>query len=195
MNENNKKENVNFLLPEKMKNKKFNNSTISPKKMIVKNDIKNKKGVFQIKKKSIGLFKDVLNYKIIKCKHSSPKEKLKTTRLNGIKLFRKNLSNDSNYIKTKNQKSSQKNSINNSIVNKDVILKVKEEENNNKIMEENKKINNKSKIIINHKKISLDTNNINNNKIMDNSSSTIFQSQRDKQIKINKIKYSKNKRN
>ena len=141
MNENNKKENDDFLLPEKIKNKKFNSSIISPKKIISKNNIKNKKGVFQIQKKPNALFQNIFNSKIIKCENS-PEKKLRTNEIYSLKLFQKNLSNNSNYIKTKKQKKSQKYSNNSSIVNKDNILNLKEEEiNNDKINEGNKKIN------------------------------------------------------
>ena len=50
MNENNKKEKDGLIIEDKINNKKFNSSIISPKKEINKNNIRNRTGVLQIKK-------------------------------------------------------------------------------------------------------------------------------------------------
>ena len=190
MNENNKKEKDEFLIPEKLKNKKFNSSIISPKKVNNKNSIRNKKGVFQIQKRPNIISEGDKNSKNLKIEHASPEQKLKTSELYNLKSFQKNLSNNPNQIKIQKQKKFQK-SNNSSTVNNHNML----EENDNKNKEENKKINiNKNKIIVNPKKLSPDDKNY-NNKIEINNSSNASHSQKSKKIKINTLNNSKNNRN
>ena len=190
MNDNIKKEKDDLLIPEKIKNKKFNSSIISPKKVNNKNSIRNKKGVFQIQKRPNILSESDKNSKNIKNEHTSPDQRLKTSELYNLKSFQKNLSNNANQIKIQKQKKFQK-SNNSSTVNNHNIL----EETDNKNKEENKKIIiNKNKIIVNPKKLSPDDKNY-NNKIEINNSSNVSHSQKSKKIKINTLNNSKNNRN
>ena len=105
MNENNKKEKDELLIPDKIKNKKFNSSIISPKKEINKNTIKTKKGVFQIQKRPNLLLEENYHPKSPKFELNSPELKIKTTDLNNLKLFQKA---NHNQIKAQNQKKYQK---------------------------------------------------------------------------------------
>ena len=104
MYENNKKEKDEILNPDKIKNKKFNSSIISPKKVVTKNSIKIKKGVYQIQKRPKIIIEDDNNTKNIKIGHNSPDIKSKTNEINALKEYQKNITNQSNQIKIQKQK-------------------------------------------------------------------------------------------
>ena len=191
MNENNKKEKDDPLNLDKIKTKKFNSSIISPKKVIAKNSIKTKKGVFHIQKRTKILLEEDNYTQNIKFGYNSPDLKIKSNDLNNLKEYQKNLSNNSNQIKSQKQKKFQKYLNNNSSINNNNLLNCKEE-NNSKNKEGNKTINNsknKNKIVVNPNKAN------NNSKIEVNSSLNLSHSQNSKKIKINIICNTKNNRN
>ena len=192
MYENNKKEKDEILNPDKIKNKKFNSSIISPKKVVTKNSIKIKKGVYQIQKRPKIIIEEDNNTKNIKIGHNSPDIKSKTNEINALKEYQKNITNQSNQIKIQKQKKFQKYSNNNSTINNNnnnnPALNIKED-NYDKNNQENKTINN-NKIFVNPKK-----QNINNYKTETNNSINISHSHNSKRIKINIINKTKNNRN
>jgi hypothetical protein len=197
MNENNKKEKDELLIPDKTKTKKFNSSIISPKKVATKNNIKNKKGVFQIQKRPKIILEEDNNPQNVKFGHNSPDVKSKTNEINTLKEYQKNMSNNSNQIKIQKQKKFQQCSNNNSTINNinnnnnnNNNEKNPKDDKNEKIKEENKTINN-TKIFVNPKKQNINK----NNKIEVNNSINISHSHNSKKIKINIINKAKNNRN
>ena len=192
MKENNKKEKDNVQIPNKIKNQNFNSSLISPKKVISKNYMRNKKGDFQTQNSPNMLLEENMNHSNTKFGYNSPDIKTKPNEVNSIKSLQKKLVNNQNEIKIQRQKKFQKFSINNSSINNPILLNLKEEKSIEKEKDQKRNTpNNKSKIIVNPKRVIND----NQNKIDMNNSTNVSHSQKSKKIKINTIKNTKNNRN
>ena len=176
MNENNGKEKNDLLIQDKIKNKKFNSSIISPKKTINKNCIKNKKCVAQIKKRSNTLHKENNKTKRMKDTHNSPEEKIKAININNLEFFQKNINNKILKKKKFQKLSTHSNNIlNNNDKNKeDKIFAVNRKKNKSKSPK-------KPKLYIN--KFKLDSHKL------------LSRSLNSKKIKINVIKNGNNERN
>jgi hypothetical protein len=95
MNENNKKEKNDLLISDKIKNNKFNNYIISPKKLINKNVTTNKKELFIKQKRPNILYEEENNSKNKKIDYKSLDLK---TNPNEAKLIKKNNMNNQNQI-------------------------------------------------------------------------------------------------
>ena len=189
MKENNKKEKDNIQITNRITNQNFNSSIISPKKVITKNYIRNKKGDFLAQKKPNILLKENNSHNNTKFVNNSPDLKSKPNDANNLKSLQKNLVNNQNQIKIQKQKKFQKSSNNNSSMNNPIVLNTKEEKSIEK-EQKRKTPNKKNKIIVNPKRVIND--NQNQNKIEMNNSTNVSHSLKSKKIKINTIKNSKN---